>query len=343
MTEAYGGSLTMQQSVDVFKAVWAAAGGTDSHTIPQPPFNTSPGGHAAEQHAGRMVEELVEEFWWDWGIDRDGVLTIDRWEALMEAYLHRNAERTVNMFVVNATTPAQLFHVLRRQVLCGELQVYVFVGNQHHGHLFWPPQVNMPCIKPLVLFSPKYLLHHKPATSALSDFSTGTQFFRVIDDGRAGDNTRHRAHDPVTGKPYLLPNECIRRVVMCSGQMYYFLSRQRRARKIRDIALVRLEQLAPFPHDILLRVLQQYSNAEIVWCQEEPKNMGAYAYVRPRLQAVLREEFATGQSKQVRRVRYVGRAACASPATASASIHKAEIAHVVDVALHDGSDFAIYT
>lgn len=249
----------------------------------------------------------------------------------------------------------------------------------------------MPCVKPLVLFSPKYLLHHKPATSALSDLSTGTQFFRVIDDGKAGDNTRHRAHDPVTGKPYLLPNKDIRRVVVCSGQVYYFLSRQRRARRIRDIALVRLEQLAPFPHDILSRVLQQYSNAEIVWCQEEPKNMGAFAYVRPRLQvrvgisngnvgkrmvpmqgtarlligrrqavvdrqyttllllnipfrfdfhsistqAVLREAYVTGQSREVRGVRYVGRPACASPATASASIHKAEIAHVVDIALSD--------
>lgn len=89
----------------------------------------------------------------------------------------------------------------------------------------------------------------------------------MLDDSKLGDNTRHRSHDPTTGKPYLVPNHHIRRVVMCSGQVYYALSRARRAKRVRDIALVRLEQLAPFPHDMVGRVLQQYANAQVVWCQ----------------------------------------------------------------------------
>lgn len=196
-------------------------------------------------------------------------------------------------------------------------------------------QVNVPYRKPLILFTPKFLLHHTPATSALQDFCTGTQFFRVLDDSKLGDNTRHRSFDPATGKPYLVANEHIRRVVMCSGQVYYALSRARRAKRVRDIALVRLEQLAPFPHDMVARVLQQYANAEIVWCQEEPKNAGPFAYVRPRLHAVLREMHATGAVDQLRSVRYVGRPAAASPATASASIHKQETARLVAEALEE--------
>lgn len=96
--------------MDVFKAVQAAPGGPNSGSA------AGVGPLQETLHADRMVEELVEEFWWDWGIPREGVLTIDHWQSLMEAYLHRNAEQTTNMFVVNATTPAQLFHVLRRQV-----------------------------------------------------------------------------------------------------------------------------------------------------------------------------------------------------------------------------------
>lgn len=171
-------------------------------------------------------------------------------------------------------------------------------------------------MKPLVLLTPKYLLHHRPATSALADFTVGTFFNRVIDDGKvylllliteshqsstlsseggcsndcpcgqcshsfenaqrtartcnvrardyksaqcdphvqASDNTRHRSVNPSTGEPFLLPACDIRRVVLCTGQVYYHLSRPRRARRIRDIVLVRLEQIAPFPSDLLIKV-----------------------------------------------------------------------------------------
>jgi 2-oxoglutarate dehydrogenase E1 component len=108
----------------------------------------------------------------------------------------------------------------------------------------------------------------------------GTFFNRVIDDGKGSDNTRHLAHAKKTGKPYLQPAQEICRVLLCCGQIYYHLSRVRRSRRIDNIVLVRLEQVAPFPFDIVLRIMQQYSNAEICWVQEEPKNQGAWAYVR---------------------------------------------------------------
>jgi 2-oxoglutarate dehydrogenase E1 component len=118
--------------------------------------------------------------------------------------------------------------------------------------------VNLPYSKPLVLFTPKKLLHHRPFTSALKDFGKGTFFNRVIDDSKESDNTRHLSVNPQTGEPYLLPAEHIRRVILCTGQVYYNLSAQRRAKRIRDIVLVRLEQIAPFPHDLIVSVLNRY-------------------------------------------------------------------------------------
>lgn len=129
--------------------------------------------------------------------------------------------------------------------------------------------------------------------------------------------------------------------------------RARRARRQRDIVLVRLEQISPFPHDLLMNVVQQYRQAELVWCQEEPKNMGAWGYVQPRLLTALKHCGDTtdsyGGSRRhaeadsaaaaeaaywaQRGVKYVGRAAAASPATASFSIHQKELAEIIDAAL----------
>ena len=129
--------------------------------------------------------------------------------------------------------------------------------------------MNLPFRKPLVLMTQKYLLHHRPCTSALADFSNGSFFNRVIDDGKTSDNTRHLGTD-AEGNSYIVEPKRVRRVIACSGAIYYKLSQMRRGRRIRDIVLVRLEQIAPFPHDLLMRVVGQYSNAELVWCQVMP-------------------------------------------------------------------------
>jgi len=137
----------------------------------------------------------------------------------------------------------------------------------------------------------------------------------------------------------------------------HFACRARRARRLRDVVLVRLEQISPFPHDLLMNVVRQYKHAELVWCQEEPKNMGAWGYVRPRLLTALKhcgtpddpyahsssssdeeEIAAAGVSTPAPHwaqhgVKYIGRSAAASPATASFSIHQKEITEIIDAAL----------
>lgn len=131
--------------------------------------------------------------------------------------------------------------------------------------------------------------------------------------------------------------------------------RARRARRLRDTVLVRLEQISPFPHDLLMNIVQQYKQAELVWCQEEPKNMGAWGYVQPRLLTALRQcgttadGYSSGSTSEdagfeaaegspaaywgQKTVKYIGRAAAASPATASFSIHQKELAEIIDAAL----------
>ncbi|KAK9823055.1 hypothetical protein WJX81_005034 [Elliptochloris bilobata] len=255
--------------------------------------------------------EHVELLWSEMGLAPDAHITQDNWERLMVQYMRRNAERQANMFVVAASTPAQLFHALRRQM-------------------------NRPFLKPLVLMTPKYLHHHRPATSTLHDMTSGTFFNRVIDDGKVSDNTRHRSRHPVTGELFLLPPDRIRRIVLCAGQFYYRLSNARRAGRIRDVVLVRLEQLAPFPHDLVMKVVSQYGNAELVWCQEEPKNMGAYRYVQPRLETAMRELSMAAFGVPPRALHYIGRTAAASAATASNAIHLEETKEIVDAALRGG-------
>jgi 2-oxoglutarate dehydrogenase E1 component len=147
-------------------------------------------------------------------------------------------------------------------------------------------------------------------------------------------------------------------VVPCISGTPNTTNRARRARRLRDVVLVRLEQISPFPHDLLINAVRQYKHAELVWCQEEPKNMGAWGYVQPRLRAALRhcnDDAAPGASSSssgsgsssddeaaagagaagvvVHDVRYVGRAAAASPATASFGIHQKETQEIIDAAL----------
>ncbi len=164
--------------------------------------------------------------------------------------------------------------------------------------------------KPLVLMTPKSLLRHKLAVSPLSDFTGETHFRTVIGE-----------IDPIA------PGAEVKRVVLCTGKVYYDLLQARRDRGITDVALVRVEQLYPFPVISLPKVLGDYPNAEIVWCQEEPENMGAWNFVDRKIENVLK---AMGTTK---RPRYVGRVDAASPATGLAKVHAAEQAALVNEAL----------
>ncbi|GAA5072973.1 2-oxoglutarate dehydrogenase E1 component [Roseibacterium beibuensis] len=211
--------------------------------------------------------------------------------ARLERFLQMSAED--NWIVANCSTPANYFHILRRQI--------------HRSFR-----------KPLVLMTPKSLLRHKLAISDAADFTTGSSFHRVLwDDAEKGhSDTKLKADDK------------IRRVVISSGKVYYDLLEERDARGIDDVYLLRLEQFYPFPALSLMKELGRFKEAEIVWCQEEPKNQGAWTFVEPNLEWVLGRIGATHS-----RPRYAGRAASASPATGLASQHKSQQAALVNDAL----------
>jgi 2-oxoglutarate dehydrogenase E1 component len=199
--------------------------------------------------------------------------------ARLERFLQLCAEW--NMQVCVPSTPAQMFHMLRRQML----QAFR---------------------KPLIVMTPKSLLRHEMSVSSLEDLTRGS-FARVIDE----------ADD-------LSPAQ-VRRVVFCSGKVYFDLLKARRKDSIRDVALVRIEQLYPFPSDEYEVILNRYINArEVVWCQEEPQNQGAWYQIRHRLQEIL------GARRQVL---YAGRAPAAAPATGISKFHEAEQHALIDAAL----------
>ena len=198
-----------------------------------------------------------------------------------------------NWIVANCTTPANYFHILRRQI--------------HRSFR-----------KPLVLMTPKSLLRHKKAVSRAEDFTTGSSFHRVLwDDAQYGNSDLKLKSD-----------DKIRRVVISSGKVYYDLLEERDARGLDDVYLLRLEQFYPFPAMSLMKELERFKTAEIVWCQEEPKNQGAWTFVEPNLEWVLTRIGATHS-----RATYAGRAASASPATGLASQHKAQQTALINEAL----------
>ncbi len=172
-------------------------------------------------------------------------------------------------------------------------------------------QVRRSFRKPLIVMTPKSLLRHKECVSTLADFGPGSSFKRILAE-------TDQLADPAK----------VRRVVLCSGKVYFDLVAERRKRKIDDIAILRIEQLYPFPFSRLGVRLAQYPNAEVVWCQEEPENMGAWHFADRRIERAL----ASADVKAKRPV-YIGRPEAASPATGSARKHLKEQADLVDRAL----------
>jgi 2-oxoglutarate dehydrogenase E1 component len=165
--------------------------------------------------------------------------------------------------------------------------------------------------KPLIVMTPKSLLRHKDAVSTLTDFAPGTSFKRILTEIDA------------------IPDAAkVRRLILCSGKVYFDLLAERRKRKLEEIAILRVEQLYPFPFSSLRVELLQYPNAEVVWCQEEPENMGAWTFVDRRIERAL-----TGLGVKAARPIYIGRSEAASPATGSARNHVKEQAELVDRAL----------
>ena len=212
--------------------------------------------------------------------------------ARLERFLQSCAED--NMQVANCTTPANYFHILRRQ-LKREFR------------------------KPLILMTPKSLLRHKRAVSQLDEMGPDTSFHRLL-----WDDAECRANEAIK----LVPDHKMRRVILCSGKVYYDLYEEREKRGIDDIYILRLEQLYPFPAKALIAELARFKEAEIVWCQEEPKNMGAWSFAEPYLEWVLDQ--VGGRS---RRARYVGRAASAATATGLMSKHLQQLQAFLDEAL----------
>ena len=155
--------------------------------------------------------------------------------------------------------------------------------------------------KPLIVFSPKSLLRKPAVASKLEEFGPGTKFKRVIGE---------------TDK--LVADDRVRKVVVCTGKVYYDIVEQRAKDGIDDVAVIRAEQLYPFPFDEIALEMKRYKNAEFVWCQEEPKNMGAWLFVRAYIDETLE---ASGHDK---RVSYAGRISAASPATGFLKVHNKE-------------------
>jgi len=218
--------------------------------------------------------------------------------ARLERFLQMCAED--NMQVANCTTPANYFHILRRQL-------------------------KRDIRKPLILMTPKSLLRHRRAVSRLDEMGPDTSFHRLLwDDAQISPPPQAAEGHAVK----LVADGKIRRVVLCSGKVYFDLYEEREKRGIDDIYLLRIEQLYPFPTKALMLELSRFKQAEIVWCQEEPRNMGAWVFVDIFLEWVLNQIGATS-----RRARYTGRPASASTAVGQMSLHLNQLKQFLDEAL----------
>lgn len=232
-------------------------------------------GQGAE-HSSCRVERFLQQ------VDEDPEIIPEMHED------ERRQIQVTNWQVVNCTTPANYFHLLRRQV--------------HRDFR-----------KPLIVVSPKNLLREKKCTSTLEDMASGTRFKRVITE---------------TNQDIVNNAENVKRVVFCTGKIYYELDDARGSAK--DVAIIRIEQIAPFPWDYIKDTIELYPNAEYTWVQEEPKNMGAWTFTQPRINTMLKS-----LNRADTTVNYVGRAPSAATATGlGARAHNAEQTEIMNQALN---------
>jgi len=212
--------------------------------------------------------------------------------ARLERYLQLCAQD--NIQVACPTTPANYFHVLRRQI-------------------------HRPFRKPLILMTPKSLLRHKRAVSFLSDMLPGCSFHRVFRD--------QAECVPGATTIKLVDDADIKRVILCTGKVYFDLMEEREKRGENRIQILRIEQLYPFPDQVLALELNRFPKADLVWCQEEPRNQGAWTFIAPRIEDTIAK--LGGNTKP----RYVGRPEYASTAAGLMSQHNAELKAFLDEAL----------
>ena len=206
----------------------------------------------------------------------------------LERFLQMCAED--NIQVANPTSPANYFHILRRQML-------------------------RDFRKPLILMTPKSTLRHKNNTSSLDQFVNGSTFHRVLSDSVAQE----------------FKNK-IDRIILCSGKIYFELQDRINELDIKNIHIVRIEQLYPFPYETLEEELQEFKNCEVIWCQEEPKNMGAWEFIEKRLKSVLHLVGAKNE------LHFIGRRAAASPATGVFDRHLANQKNIIRLATEANLD-----
>ena len=229
---------------------------------------------AGPEHSSSRVERYLQL------TDADDNPPEDDWTEL---HIGRNC----SMKIVNCTTAAQYFHVLRRQI-------------------------RRPFRKPLIVVAPKKLLKLKAANSDMESFDQGLRFKRVL---------------PETSKDLVADNK-VKRVIFCSGQVYYDLEGERTKRGIKDIAIVRVEELSPFPFRSIEPELKKYSGAEPMWVQEEPKNQGPWSFIEPRFRNLLRK-----MKHKSSDIEFSGRPISASTATGYGKQHAAELASFLNIAM----------
>jgi len=228
------------------------------------------------EHSSARLERFLQQCDDDEDVFPDSMTYVDGKQSRIQ---------NANWQVVNVTTPANYFHVLRRQV--------------------WRE-----FRKPLIVMSPKSLLRHRLVKSDIDAFLPGTRFQRVLPDTGEG----------------LVSNDKVRRIVLCSGKVYFDLLAARTEKGIDDVAITRIEQIAPFPFDFVQEEVKKYPGAEVVWCQEEPKNAGAWQYARPRIVTAARDVRPLAPT-------YAGRKPAASTATGYGVWHNREIESFLSTAL----------
>ena len=349
----YGYSLAVQ---DEALTVWEAQFGDFANNAQVMIDNFIASGEAKWGCASALV--LLLPHGYDGQGPEHSSARLERFLQLVDGDPDQVRVRAPNLQVAQPSTPAQYFHLLRRQI--------------HSPHL-----------KPLVLAAPKWLLHHRPCTSSLRDFGPNTSFAPLIVDGAEEDNlrdqdaflwggkaavqalregwrcpggdhpdpNRHRlASGGINGDWCAEAREKVERIALCNPNVYYKLAHARRSRKDGRLALARLEQIAPFPYEAIAKLAAAYPNAEITWVQEAPKNMGPWSFLQARFRTAVRayglEQQGFGgrseldsndlvdgpgdASKSAQGPRllpalhYIGRPAAASTATGSFRVHMAE-------------------